>query len=95
MRPSGFGLFVDALSLGVAAAYHNVVRAAAPDPSIVYANGHYYMTYTSSTHIEMIRSTTLKGLLIGSVRVVYFDANITRNANLVCVVPYSEPHGKV
>lgn len=76
-------LLVGTLLIAVSSAYQQVVRAAAPDPSIVYAHGHYYMTYTSSDHIEMVESKTLRGLLVGKVRTVYTEANSTRSSNIV------------
>lgn len=78
-------LLVSTLLVGWSSAYQQVVRAAAPDPSIVYAHGWYHMTYTSADHIEMVRSRTLRGLLVGKVRTVYAEFNATagRNANLV------------
>lgn len=92
MLPSHLRLLVAALLVGVTCAFEGVVRAAAPDPSIVYANGYYHMTYTSADHIEMVRARTLKGLLIGKVRQVYFEPNITRNAYIVRTRPaHSHP----
>lgn len=78
-------LLVITVLVAWASAYQQVVRAAAPDPSIVYAHGWYHMTYTSADHIEMVRSRTLRGLLVGKVRTVYAEFNATagRNANLV------------
>lgn len=70
----------------VSSAYQQVVRAGAADPSIVYAHGWYHMTYTAVDNIEMARSRTLKGLLIGEVRSLYTEFNMTagREANMVC-----------
>lgn len=76
-------LLVGTLLMGLSLAYQQVVRAAAPDPSIVYAGGYYHMTYTSADHIEMVRSKTLRGLLIGKVRTVYSETNSTRASNIV------------
>lgn len=86
MRLSNVGLLlVGTLLIGWSLAYQQVVRAAAPDPSIVYAHGYYHMTYTSGDHIEMVRSKTLRGLLVGKVRTVYNEYNSTagRSANIV------------
>lgn len=90
MRPFSLSLEVCFLALlaGVVVAYQGVVRAAAPDPSVVYANGNYYMTYTAVDHIEIIRSRTLRGLLIGSIRIAYVERNATRDAYMVCGVWY-------
>lgn len=71
------------LFLGSGHAFQQVVRAHAPDPSIVWADGYYHMTYTTPDHIEMVRATTLKGLLVGRVRVIYSETNSTRSANMV------------
>lgn len=83
MLASRLRLLVATLFIGVTCAFEGVVRAAAPDPSIVFANGYYHLTYTSADHIEMVRAKTLKGLLIGKVRQVYFELNATRNAYIV------------
>lgn len=82
MRPFRPQFLVGALLIGlsIASGFRNVVRGAAPDPAVVYAQGFYHMTYTSSDHIEIVRSRTLSGLLIGKVRTVWTDANETRNA---------------
>lgn len=78
-------VLTSALLVGLSLAYQNVVRAAAPDPSIVYAHGYYHITYTSADHIEMVRARTLRGLLIGKVRTVYMESNATRAGYMVYV----------
>lgn len=91
MKIFGVGLLLlGSLLLKLSSAYQQVVRAGAADPSIVYAHGWYHMTYTSADHIEMVRSRTLKGLLIGKVRTIYTEFNTTagRDANMVCISSY-------
>lgn len=62
--------------------FENPVRSSAPDPSLVYVDGGYYLTYTSDTHIEMTRSTTLGGLSSGETRTFWTDTNSTRSAHM-------------
>ncbi|CAG9946230.1 unnamed protein product [Clonostachys rosea f. rosea IK726] len=76
-------LLATVLQLGFSVAYQNPIRdKPAPDPSLVYADGYYYLTYTGYTQFEIIRSRTLGGLASGESRVIWTDTNTTRNANM-------------
>lgn len=63
--------------------YQNPVRRyGGPDPSMVYVDGAYHLTYTSDTHIQITRSPTLNGLADGDTRTIWTDSNVTRSAHL-------------
>lgn len=62
--------------------YQNPVRISAPDPSIIYVDGAYHLTYTAVTRIDLTRSRTLGGLLQGETRTIWTDTNQTRSANI-------------
>lgn len=49
------------------------------DPSIVYVDGHYHLTYTTTRNIELIRATTLEGLKTGERKVVFKDTDPLRS----------------
>lgn len=67
------------------------MRAGLTTGTQVYADGYYHMTYTTSDHIEMVRSRTLKGLLVGAVRNVYSEPNSTRSAFMVRTLTTDQP----
>lgn len=83
-------LYVLCVALGITLAqndtnagfFQNPVRASAPDPSLVYVDGGYFLTYTSDTHIEMTRSSTLAGLYTGETKTFWTDTNSTRSAHM-------------
>ncbi|KAH6696791.1 hydrolase [Plectosphaerella plurivora] len=66
----------------MAVAFENPIRAPAPDPSLVMADGMYYLTFTSYNRITIVRSDRLNGLIDGEERTVWTDTNSTRNANM-------------
>ncbi|KAH8203329.1 hypothetical protein TruAng_002525 [Truncatella angustata] len=53
-----------------------------PDPSMVYADGYYHLTYTSYDHIEITRAEKISGLLTGEPKTIWTDTNTTRSANM-------------
>ncbi|KAK7420776.1 hypothetical protein QQX98_002580 [Neonectria punicea] len=63
-------------------AFQNPIRKPGPDPSLVFADGQYHLTYTSYNHIEITRATTLGGLIDGETKTIWTDTNRTRNANM-------------
>lgn len=62
--------------------FENPIRLSGPDPSLVYVDGGYFLTYTSDTHIQMTRSRTLGGLYHGETRTFWTDTNSTRSAHM-------------
>lgn len=71
-----------ALSIATSEAYHNPIRYPGPDPSMVYADGSYYMTHTSDTYIEMSKAETLDALVFGETKTIWEDTNATRSAHM-------------
>ncbi|KAH8670712.1 hydrolase [Ilyonectria robusta] len=63
-------------------AFQNPIRNPGPDPSLVFADGNYHLTYTSYDRIQITRSATLGGLISGETKVIWTDTNTTRNANM-------------
>ena len=63
-------------------AFQNPIRSPGPDPSMVYADGHYHLTYTSYNSITITRSTTLSGLLNGETKIIWTDSDPLKNANM-------------
>jgi GH43 family beta-xylosidase len=64
------------------ASYTNPIRSPGPDPSLVVADGVYYLTYTSYDKITVTRSRTLAGLRNGETKTIWTDSNPSRNANI-------------
>lgn len=62
--------------------YENPIRKSGPDPSLVYVDGAYHLTYTSDTHIQLTRARTLGGLVRGETKTIWTDNNSTRSAHL-------------
>ncbi|KAH7235421.1 glycosyl hydrolase [Fusarium tricinctum] len=77
-----FGVFLGSIYAVGVTAFQNPIRKPGPDPSVVFANGFYHLTYTSYDHIEITRSKTLGGLLTGETKTIWSDKNTTRNANM-------------
>ncbi|KAM0210954.1 hypothetical protein ACHAPQ_008376 [Fusarium lateritium] len=77
-----FGVLLGSIYAVGVAAFQNPIRKPGPDPSVVFANGFYHLTYTSYDHIEITRSKTLGGLLTGETKTIWSDKNTTRNANM-------------
>ncbi|KAK0100308.1 hypothetical protein ONS95_008266 [Cadophora gregata] len=73
--------FIGAL-IPLSTAFQNPIRAPGPDPSMVYADGHYYLTYTSYNSITITRSTTLSGLINGETKTIWTDTDTSKNANM-------------
>lgn len=48
---------------------------------MVTTGGYYYLTNTEGSHISVIRSKTVGGLLGGETKTVWTDADPNRNAN--------------
>ncbi|KAH7121735.1 glycosyl hydrolase [Dactylonectria estremocensis] len=65
-----------------AQAFQNPIRRPGPDPSVVFADGYYHLTYTSYSRIEITKATKLGGLINGETKTVWTDTNRTRNANM-------------
>lgn len=63
-------------------AFQNPIRSPGPDPSMVYADGHYHLTYTSYNSITITRSPTLSGLLNGETKTIWTDSDPLKNANM-------------
>ncbi|CAH0045954.1 unnamed protein product [Clonostachys solani] len=70
------------LQFDLVSGFQNPVRYNSSDPSLVYANGYYYLTYTSATRIEIVRSPLLSGLRNGETKTVWTDSDTTRNADI-------------
>jgi GH43 family beta-xylosidase len=70
------------LQAGLVAAFQNPIRNPGPDPSMVYADGMYYLTFTGYDHISITRSQTLAGLLNGETKTIWTDSDTTKNANM-------------
>lgn len=77
-----FLLLAGALQTGFTAAYQNPIQSPGPDPSMVYADGMYYLTHTAYTYIDITRSTTLAGLLDGETKTIWTDSDPTKNSNI-------------
>ncbi|KAL3417492.1 glycosyl hydrolase family 43 protein [Phlyctema vagabunda] len=83
MYLSNLLLLGGALQAGISSAsYQNPIRNPGPDPSIVYADGMYYLTHTDYDFIGITRSRTLGGLATGEKKTIWTDSNTTRNANM-------------
>lgn len=52
------------------------------DPDINYVDGYYYLTYTTTRNIELIRATTLEGLKTGEKKVIFQDEDPSRNKDV-------------
>ncbi|KAM5349656.1 hypothetical protein ACJ41O_006161 [Fusarium nematophilum] len=63
-------------------AFQNPIRKPGPDPSMVFADGYYHLTYTTYDHIEITRAKTLAGLIDGETKTIWTDTNRTRNVNM-------------
>jgi beta-xylosidase len=61
MYASKLLLVAGTLQAGLIIAYQNPIQKPGPDPSMVYANGMYYLTHTGYNHIGITRSKTLAG----------------------------------
>ncbi|KAH6884558.1 glycosyl hydrolase [Thelonectria olida] len=70
------------LELASSIAFQNPIRNPGPDPSMVYADGYYHLTYTTYDHIEITKATTLAGLIDGETKTIWTDSNKTRSANM-------------
>ncbi|KAH9210671.1 glycosyl hydrolase [Leptodontidium sp. 2 PMI_412] len=68
--------------LPLTTAFQNPIRAPGPDPSVVYADGNYHLTYTSYNSITITRSQTLSGLLNGETKTIWTDSDPLKNANM-------------
>lgn len=73
---------VAAFYVALSQAFINPIRNPGADPSVVVANGKYYMTTSGGTHIAITRSLTLGGLLNGETKTVRTDNNPTRNQSM-------------
>ncbi|PBP19164.1 hypothetical protein BUE80_DR010020 [Diplocarpon rosae] len=63
-------------------AYQNPIRDPGPDPSMVFADGQYFLTYTSFDSITITRSKTLSGLATGETKTIWTDSDSSRNGNM-------------
>ncbi|RDW64674.1 hypothetical protein BP6252_10325 [Coleophoma cylindrospora] len=75
-------LLAGALQACLTTAYQNPVQRPGPDPSMVYADGMYYLTHTSYSYIGITKSTTLAGLINGTTKTIWTDSDPTKNANM-------------
>uniref|UniRef100_A0A8H7K321 Glycoside hydrolase family 43 protein n=1 Tax=Bionectria ochroleuca TaxID=29856 RepID=A0A8H7K321_BIOOC len=63
--------------------FQNPLRNGTADPSMVWADGQYHLTYTSGgKHIEITRAANLMDLAQGEPKVVWEDSNSTRSADI-------------
>ncbi|EEU33844.1 uncharacterized protein NECHADRAFT_18397, partial [Fusarium vanettenii 77-13-4] len=63
-------------------AFQNPIRRPGPDPSVVYADGYYHLTYTTYNHIEITKAAKLGDLINGETKTIWTDTNRTRSANM-------------
>ncbi|KAK2730113.1 glycosyl hydrolase family 43 protein [Colletotrichum kahawae] len=73
----GSTLLAAIFSASLTAAFENPVREPAPDPSLVFADGTYHLTFTSYNRITIVRSNTLSGLPNGEQKTIWTDTNTT------------------
>ncbi|CAL3962054.1 unnamed protein product [Diplocarpon coronariae] len=66
----------------LSAAFQNPIRNPGPDPSMVYVDGQYFLTYTSWDSITITRSKTLAGLTKGETKTIWTDSNPKRSADM-------------
>ncbi|KAI8682412.1 hypothetical protein NCS56_00363800 [Fusarium sp. Ph1] len=63
-------------------AFQNPIRKPGPDPSVVFADGYYHLTYTTYNHIEITKAKKLGDLINGETKTIWTDTNRTRSANM-------------
>ncbi|RSL84297.1 hypothetical protein CEP51_004007 [Fusarium floridanum] len=63
-------------------AFQNPIRRPGPDPSVVYADGYYHLTYTTYSRIEITKAAKLGDLINGETKTIWTDTNRTRSANM-------------
>ena len=67
------------LTLVTASTYTNPIRAQGADPHMVYFQGYYYLLNSQiDGHIQMVRSTTLGGMINGETKNVWQDSTPSR-----------------
>lgn len=84
-----FFLLLSSVSV-LAQTFQNPIRKSGPDPFMVFYQGYYYLTYTSSYHlhpsgsaIEIVKAASLADIRSTEARVVWHDeANAGRSANM-------------
>lgn len=60
----------------------NPIREDAPDPSIRYYQGSYYLTYTAGSHIVITKATSIAGIQDAAETVVWEDDTPSRCCNM-------------
>ena len=75
-------LLTGLLSLVTASTYTNPIRSQGADPHMVYYGGYYYLLNSQiQGHIQMVRSTTLDGMINGETQNVWQDSTPSRCCN--------------
>jgi GH43 family beta-xylosidase len=58
--------------------FRNPIRDAAPDPTMTYYNGYYYLTYTNGSQLDMVKAASVAELRTAPVVTVWTDNNPSR-----------------